>query len=251
MHVFYVEHIGQEQRVLSILDHDQRIALRLFRCDVPGRGRGSGPSADSQTRPLAQRIESESPVFADHLALGGFDRARRLGQVSAQKYLERPLADETDAGAVRFVEYRQSRRVRAPPNLLLTKVADGKQRLGQGSGWHLVQEVTLVFGRVGSLQQLNGGAAPPQTGIMTGGDPRRPQSMHIVEADAELDFAIAQDVGIRSAPRGILVQEMCKYPFAVLGREADPMQRNAQPVAHPPRILKIRGRGAVSVLVIV
>ncbi len=75
--------------------------------------------------------------------------------------------------------------------------------------------------------------------------------MHIVEADAELDFAIAQDVGVRSAPRGILIEEMRKYAFAVLGREAHPMQRNAERFAHPPRILKVRGGGAVSVLVIV
>ena len=43
---------------------------------------------------------------------------------------------------------------------------------------------------------------------------------------------------------------MRKHPLAVLGGETRPVQRDAERLADAPRILKILGRGAVGVLVV-
>jgi hypothetical protein len=85
---------------------------------------------------------------------------------------------------------------------------------------------------------------------MAGGDPSGAQSPHIVQTDAELDFPITQNIGIRRAPGRIFAQEMCKYALAIFGRKADPMQRDPELVADFAGVLEILGGRAVGIVVV-
>ena len=81
---------------------------------------------------------------------------------------------------------------------------------------------------------------------MPGGDSPRTEAVHVVEAHAELDLAVAQHVGIRRAARRVLAQKLPEDALAILGGEADAMQRDVERIAHPPRILEVGGGGAVA-----
>src|SRR5229473_603189 len=120
-------------------------------------------------------------MLPDHRALGVFDRARCLAQVLAEERLEWPFADEADTGAVWLVEDRKAGGVGAPAHLLLVEVADGKQGFTQGGRRHLVQKVTLVLGCVRTLQEPPPPGVAVHSRIMSRGDPRCPQAMHVVE----------------------------------------------------------------------
>src|SRR5579859_198779 len=142
----------------------------------------------------------------------------------------------------------QTRRVRAAPDLVLGQLAQGEQGPLERRRIDGVQKVALVLGRVRGLQQLGAARAAAQPRVVAGGHPRRAEAVHIVEADPELDLPVAQHVGIRRAPRAVLPQEMLEYPIAVLGREADAVQRNIERRADLARVLKVVSRGAVSVV---
>src|ERR1700685_1307816 len=166
-------------------------------------------------------------MFADHLALGVFDRTGGGAEVPAQELLERPLTDKTDAGAVRLVEYRQPGGMGAPANFVFAQRAERKEGAGERGPRHAVQEIALILGAVGRLQQLRAVGRVPQPGVVAGGDPRRAQAVRVVEADPKLDFAIAQHVRIRGAARRVFAQEMREDTFAVLGGKTHSMQRYA------------------------
>ena len=53
----------------------------------------------------------------------------------------------------------------------------------------------------------------------------------MVEADAELDLAVAGHVGVRRAARALLGEEGREHALAVLGGEAHAVQRDAQLLA--------------------
>src|SRR5271155_1524735 len=129
-------------------------------------------------------------MFADHFAVGIFYRAGRGVEVAAQEFPERPLADEADPGAVRFVEYGQSGRMGAPSNFLFAQFAERKHATGECRRCNAVQKVALILGAVRRLQELRALGAVPQPSIVPGGDPRSSQALHVVETDAELDFPI-------------------------------------------------------------
>ena len=74
--------------------------------------------------------------------------------------------------------------------------------------------------------------------------------MHVIQAHAELDFPIAQNVGVRGATGGVLAEKVLKHALPILGGETDAMQRNLQAVAHPLGVLKIHRAGAIGVVVV-
>src|SRR5216684_4579155 len=127
--------------MVLILHDDERIALRVLVGHVPGRGGGSGASADAETGALTQGVEGETAMFAYHQAGVGFDRAGFDVKMAAQEFLKRPLADEADAGAVRLVINRQSRRVRQASYLRLAQLAERKQGLAERRGATSVKNV--------------------------------------------------------------------------------------------------------------
>src|ERR1700722_2079587 len=106
MHLLDIESVRQQPGMVLVLDDDERVARHDLVRYVPRGGRGAGAAADPQSRALSQRVQRQSAMLADDDALGGLDRSGFGAQIAAQEFLERPLADEADAGAVRLVEYR-------------------------------------------------------------------------------------------------------------------------------------------------
>lgn len=68
------------------------------------------------------------------------------------------------------------------------------------------------------------------------------------EADAELDLAIAEHVRVWCAACSMLGEEVVEYTLPILGREVDPMQRDAKFAADGASVLVILGHGAVAVV---
>jgi len=61
---------------------------------------------------------------------------------------------------------------------------------------------------------------------MAGGDPGGTETVHVVQTDAELDFAITEHVRVGRSSRGVFAQEVTEDPLAILLGEARPMQGN-------------------------
>ena len=236
--------------MVLILDDDQGVTRVDFIRHIPGCGSGSGAPSHSQTRALPERVKREPAMFADDDALGGLDRSRLGAQMSAQELLEWPLADEADAGAVRFVEYRQAGRMRHPAYLRFLQTADGKQRFRKRGNRHVVQKVALILRRIRTLQQFRIRPGAADLRIVAGRDPRGAQALHVFQADAEFDLAIAKHIGVRCPARAVFAQEVAEDALAILGGKADAVQGNAQGIANPARILKIGRGGAVAVVVL-
>jgi hypothetical protein len=119
----------------------------------------------------------------------------------------RPLADEANAGAVRFVVDRQPCCVRQLPHLGLAQLSNRKQGLSQGFCGNAVKKVALILGRVGGLEELRPQRRVPQPSVVAGGDPGGTQTVHVVQTDAELDFPIAEDIRVRGSACGVFAQE--------------------------------------------
>ena len=75
---------------------------------------------------LAERVQCETRVFAENSPVGSLDGSGLRAKMLAQELLERALADETDAGAIRLVEYRQAGRMRQERTCALRSPPRGK-----------------------------------------------------------------------------------------------------------------------------
>src|ERR1035438_8846752 len=180
-------------------------------------------------------------MLAEDFARVGFDGPRRCAQVTCQEVGKRSLADEAYSGAVGLVEDRQPRGMSALSHLVFAQVADREHGLRKRVRRNAMQKVALILGLVGAFQQSACTRAVHYTSIMAGGDPSGAQSPHIVQTDAELDFPITQNIGIRRAPGRVFSQEICQYALAIFGRKADPMQRDPELVADFAGVLEILG----------
>src|SRR5690606_11239061 len=101
MHVGGHQPVGIEGGMIAPLFHVQDIFLQVFSHHEPGLS-GAG-AADAQPAPLSQGVVHE-PVVAPLVLAGEGPHLPRLGgQVLAQKLLDIPLADKTDARAVLFL----------------------------------------------------------------------------------------------------------------------------------------------------
>jgi len=181
----------------------------------------------------------------------GGDHPRLGRQVALQELGERALADEADAGAVALVVHRQRALVRDATHRGFGQVPDGKHRPGQQVTGHAVQEVGLVLGGVRGAQQVRPPADEGGAGIVAGREPPRAEPLGVLEAHAELDLAIAGNVGIRRASGAQFLEEVREHAVAVLRREVHGVQRNAELVADLARVLQVGRSRAVTVLVLV
>ena len=86
---------------------------------------------------------------------------------------------------------------------------------------------------------------------MTGGEQSAPSRARVLETNAELDFAVAGDVRVGRAAGREFVEEMPEHPLAVFRGETHGVQRNAEVLADPARILQVGGGRAVAVFVLV
>jgi hypothetical protein len=67
----------------------------------------------------------------------------------------------------------------------------------------------------------------------------------VVEERAELDLAVAQDIGIGRAARFVLAQEVPEHALPILAREVDRFQLDADHVGHRGCVDQVRPRRAV------
>ena len=65
-------------------------------------------AADADALALAERVERQADVLADHAAAVVLDRPGRVGEVAVEELAKRPLADEADAGRVLLRRVRQA-----------------------------------------------------------------------------------------------------------------------------------------------
>ncbi len=135
------------------LHDDEDIPRRVLGGDVPGRLAAARQPADAETTALAERVAFESDVPAEEGAVCGFDRPRFTWKEATDELAERTLADETDAGRVALVEYRQAALARDAAHVALAQVPDRKLGAGEGGGADLMQEVTLVLVGIETTQQ--------------------------------------------------------------------------------------------------
>src|ERR1700753_4422107 len=112
-----------------------------------------------------------------------------------------------------------------------------------------MQKITLFLAEVGGFEKLRVFARTPDPCVMTGRDPRGAQALHVFETDAELDLAVAENIGIRRSAGGVLAKKQFEHALPVLARKTNPMQRDVQDLAYASSILKVFGRRAVAVIV--
>ncbi len=82
--------------------------------------------------------------------------------------------------------------------------ADRKQHLRKLSALDPAQEIGLVFRRIGAAQQSGSIVARFEPRVVAGGEVGGAQAPRVVKADAELDLAIAQYIGVGRAPALVL-----------------------------------------------
>ena len=113
-----------------------------------------------------------------------------------------------------------------------------------------MQEVGLVL--VGVVRLLQHRARGPlfEPRIVARGEALRTEPRGVFQAQAELDFAIAQHVGVGRAAGAILGEEVIEHAVAVGGGEAHPMQRDADFRGRGTRVLEVLCIRAIGVVVL-
>jgi len=232
------------------LDGGKFIAFEILGGDIPGVVAGAGAAADLQAPALPQCVEGEAAVPAHDHAVLVDDVTRRGGNVTREEFPERSLADEADAGAIRLVEHRQSRFARQRAHLRLGQFAERKHHLFEVPAVDAVQEIGLILVGVARLHEHRSRRSWREPRIMAGGEAPRAETSRVVETHAELDFPIAQHVGIGCAARAILGVEVVKHARAVLFGKTHPVQRDAELTRGGARVLEVlRARAIVVVIV--
>ena len=236
-----------KRRMIPALHDHQRIARQILARDEPW-GRGAKlQSADPQAAALPERVARKALVLADDLTVKCLDRPWIARQPRLQELAEGTFADEADAGGVALVEYRQAALAGDCAHFGLAKRAHRELAAGEFCGAQHVQEIALVLRGVHPAQQASAAA---DACVVTGRETLRTQPTRIGQAEAELDFPVAQHVGIRGPARAQLREEMREDAFPILHRETDAMQRDAELRATAARILEVGGSGAIAFAVV-
>lgn len=227
------------------LANDQHVARQVLLQHVPGLFAGVLQAADAQALALADGVVHEAVVAADHLAVGGLDVAGLGRQVLLEEITETALADEADAGGILLLGGGQAVLFGDGTHLRLLQLAHRKQAAGDLLAAHGVQEVALVLVGVQALEQFAAPVHIAAAHVMAGGDQVGAQHQGIVQERLELDFPVAEDVGVRGTPGLVFGQEVLEHVVPVLGGEVGGVQVDAQPVAHGLGVRQVFPRGAV------
>lgn len=233
--------------MIPALHDDERIASKVLGSDEPWRRRAVLQSADTQAAALSERITRKALMLADDHAVSRLDRTRLARQPGLQELAERTFTDEADTGGIAFVEYRQAALAGDCAHLRLAECADREIAAGEFCAGKHVQEVALVFLGIDAAQQAPTAA---DARVMPGREALRAQAPRVRQAEAELDLAVAQHVGIRGAACAQFRKEMCEHAFPVLRRETDAMQRDTKLRTIAARVLEICGGRAIAVAVV-
>ncbi len=213
--------------MIVALHDDERIARAILARDEPRQVAAFLRPADPQPLPLAERVVGETVMAPDNRAARRFDRPRCPWQILRQEVAKGPLADEADARRVLLGPGGNAFASRDRAHFPLRHFPERKQHRRELLLRQLVQEVALVFGRVESLEQLDSRAAPAHPRVVTGRDVVGTQRARMVEERAELDLAVAQHVRVRRAAGAVFAQEMREHALAVLAREVDRLELDA------------------------
>ena len=211
------------------LHHDQALRAGSLCATYQGSCARPARAADREPGRAARACRTASPRCCPSApSVECFDRPGRALHVAAQEIRERPLADETDAGAVGLVVHRQAGAARAVRAPLLAQLAEREQHASVTLARDRVQEVGLILVTIARLIERRavlehrGGAHSGRWRTAARRAAARSQ------AQAEFDLAIAQHIGIRGAAGAVLRQEMSEYLLAVLVGKIHPMQDDAE-----------------------
>jgi hypothetical protein len=114
-----------------------------------------------------------------------------------------------------------------------------------------VKEVALVLQRVEAFQKCEAAVALSHPRVVAGRDLLRAQAQGVIEEGLELDFRVAQHVGVGRSSRLVLAEELRKDAVLVVSREVDVLDLDAQHVGHAGRIEEVLARRAVFVVIVV
>src|SRR5476651_2545831 len=142
--------------MVAAAHHHKLVLLHVLAGHVPGFALRAAAfhAAYAYALSLPDGVESEADVLADHAALGGADRARRMGQIAVEEFAERTLADETDSGRGFLRVHRQACLFGDPAHLGFLQLRQGKDRTGELRLAEPVQEIALVLALVCRLEQF-------------------------------------------------------------------------------------------------
>src|SRR5258705_149409 len=128
--------------------------------------------------------------------------------------------------------------VRSAPAPTLWRPRDGAEEIG------------LILGGVACPQQFRPGRGVAEPGVVARRKPGGTEALRVAQAEAELDFAVAQHVRVGGAAAAVFAQEFREYlPAIVLGK-TDPVQDDTQLAGRGARVLVILRAGAVAVLIL-
>jgi hypothetical protein len=114
-----------------------------------------------------------------------------------------------------------------------------------------MQEVALVLGRIGALQQHVPSIALFHAGVVAGGDLLRAQRHRVVEEGLELDLRVAHHVRVGRAPGAVFGEEAREHALAILRGEVHRLDVDADPLGDRDGVDEILARRAVALVVVV
>jgi hypothetical protein len=113
------------------------------------------------------------------------------------------------------------------------KVTDWEHRLGKLVLVELAQEIALVLARVHPRQQTVGAVRSLlPAAVVAGGHAIGPQTGGGLQEGIELDFPIAEDIGIGRAAAGIFIEHVIHHAGPVLLAQVHEIERNADFAGH-------------------
>jgi hypothetical protein len=114
-----------------------------------------------------------------------------------------------------------------------------------------VQKVALVFGRVQALEQVIAAISFAHAGVVAGGNLFCAQAHGVVQKGLELDFGIAQHVGVGRAAGLVFAQKLRKHAVLVFGGEVDVFDLDADHVGHGSGVYEVDvGRAVFAVIIV-
>ena len=236
-----------QRRVIGALHYDERVARDVLGAHEPGSAARIRAPTNAEAAALPDGVALEAAVAPDHGTLVVLDRSGASGQPAPDEIAERALADEADSGRIPLVRDRQAALAGHPSHLGLVQASDGELALRELPCIQRVQEVALILAGVYAAQEP---ATRADARVVPGREALRAKTLRVLEAYAELDLAVAEDVGIRRTPGLQLGKEVRKNPLAVFGLEAHLVQRDPQLLADAASVLEVGGGRAVAILVI-
>ena len=153
-------------------------------------------------------------------------------------------------GAVRLVVRREPRPPRDVAHRVLVQRPEREQRPFESRPVQRVQEIALILGGVGALEQPHRAAAALDPRVVAGRHALGAEPARVVDERGELHLAVAHHVRIRGHPALDAADEPHEDVVPVRVGAVHRMQRHAEPVAYALRVGEILGRRAVSVLVV-